>query len=303
VRRLVGAYQADNGSDLAALLTYYGFLALLPMLLAAVTLLGMLLPGHPALRDKVLESSLVQFPVIGSELRASVQEQPGVGGLVTGLVVGFLGARGFCLVLQRSVDAIWAVPARLRPRWLRRELRTLGLIGVIGAGALVTAALSATASTSALRLLLLALVLPGTAALVLAALRVVAPDAVPTRDLAVASAWAGLGLVALQVVGSRVVVYFTTSQSKYGEFAVVLALLAWIYLQTRVLVLALEAGKLGQGGEARRRLSQRLPGISAPEGPRHEEVTDATAVVEEARAPVRAHQGLAGRSGAGRGQG
>lgn len=218
------------------------------MLLAAVTVLGMLLPGHPGLRDKVLQSSLVQFPVIGSELRASVHQQPGVAGLVTGLVVGFLGARGFCLVLQRSVDAIWAVPARLRPTWLRRELRTLALIGVIGAGVLVTSALSATAGSSALRLLLLALVLPGTVALLLAALRVVAPDAVPTRDLARAAAYASVGLVALQVVGSRVVVYFTSSQSKYGEFAVVLALLAWIYLQTRVLVLALEGGKLSGAG-------------------------------------------------------
>lgn len=248
VRRLVGAYQADNGSDIAALLTYYGFLALLPMLLAAVTVLGMLLPGHPALRDKVLQSSLVQFPVIGSELQKSVHQQPGVGGLITGLVVGFLGARGFCLVLQRSVDTIWAVPARLRPAWLRRELRTLALIGVIGAGVVVTSALSATAGTSALRLLLLALVLPFTVALLLAALRVVAPDVVPTRDLLWAAGYASLGLVALQVVGSRVVVYFTTSQSKYGEFAVVLALLAWIYLQTRVLVLALEAGKLSGAG-------------------------------------------------------
>lgn len=248
MRRLLGAYQSDNGSDLAALLTYYGFLALLPMLLAAVTVLGMLLPGHPALRDRVLQSSLVQFPVIGSELRASVHEQPGIGGVVTGLVVGFLGARGFCLVLQRSVDAIWAVPTRLRPTWLRRELRTLALIGVIGAGVLVTSGLSAAAGSSALRLLLLGLVLPGTVALLLAALRVVAPDAVPTRDLVVAAAWASIGLVALQVVGSRVVVYFTSSQSKYGDFAVVLALLAWIYLQTRVLVLALEAGKVSGGG-------------------------------------------------------
>ncbi|HUR14928.1 MAG TPA: YhjD/YihY/BrkB family envelope integrity protein [Mycobacteriales bacterium] len=249
MRRVLGAYSSDNGSDLAALLTYYGFLAVLPMLLAAVTLLAMLLPGHPELRNRVLESSLVQFPVVGDELRASVHEQPGIAGLVTGLVVGFLGARGFCLVLQRSVDAIWAVPVKMRPSWLRRELRTLSLIGVIGAGALVTSALAAAAGSSLLRLLLLALVLPATAALLLAALRVVAPDAVPTRDLVIAAASASVGLVVLQVVGSRLVVYLTESQSKYGDFALVLGLLAWIYLQARLLVLALEIGKLA-GGKA-----------------------------------------------------
>ncbi len=253
VRRVVSAYGADNGSDLAALLTYYGFLAVLPMLLAAVTVLGRVLPGHPELRERVLDSSLAQFPVIGTELRNSVQEQPGLAGLVTGLVVGFLGARGFCLVLQRSVDAIWAVPTKLRPGWRARELRTLGLIGVVGVGVLLTSAVSATATMSALRLLLLVLVLPGTAAVLLGALRITAPQAVPTRDLLFAAATAAFGLVALQVGGSRLVVYFTTSQAKYGGFAVVLALLAWIYLQARVLVLALEVGKLSGSSPVRLR--------------------------------------------------
>lgn len=282
--RLVRSYGADNGSDLAALLTYYGFLAVLPMLLAATTVLGMLLPGHPELREKVLQSSLVQFPVVGDALLASVQQEPGLTGLVTGLVIGFLGARGFCLVLQRTVVAVWGVPVTLRPRWLSRELRTLGLVGVVAAGALLSCTLSAVATASALRLVLLALAVPGTALLLLALLRIIAPEAVPTHDLRRAAVAGAVGLVALQVVGSRLVVHLTTSQERYGEFALVLGLLAWLYLQARVIVLALEIGKLSGSG----------PGVQDPSeqgGP------DAARVVREEGAPVRAREGVGARAG------
>lgn len=287
--RLVKAYGADNGSDLAALLTYYGFLAVLPMLLAATTLLGMLLPDHPDLRETVLESSLVQFPVVGDALLASVQQEPGVFGLVTGLVIGFLGARGFCLVLQRTVDAVWGVPVPLRPRWLSRELRTLGLVGVLATGALLSAALSATATTSALRLLLLVLAVPGTALLLFALLRIIAPDPVPSRDLRLAAAAGAVGLVVLQVAGSRLVVYLTTSQERYGEFALVLGLLAWLYLQAQVIVLALEVGKLSGTGPQTPDPSE--DDRSQQGGP------DATRLVEEEGAPVRAREGVGARAG------
>jgi uncharacterized BrkB/YihY/UPF0761 family membrane protein/uncharacterized protein YjbJ (UPF0337 family) len=243
-RQLVRNYLAHGGSDLSALLTYYGFLAVFPMLLAAVTVLGLVLRNHPGLQDSVLSSSVAQFPVLGAELRANVRGLPGISGLVTGLVVGLLGARAFCLVLQRTVEVVWAVPLELRPRWLSRQLRTLGLVGIVGLGAVGSSALTALATTSGLRLLLLILVLPGTAGLLLMVLRITAPDVVATRDLLVASVVAAVGLITLQVVGTRVVVHLTTSREVYGAFATVLGLLAWLYLQSQVLVTALEIGQI-----------------------------------------------------------
>lgn len=243
-RRLVRKYLTDGGSDLAALLTYYGFLAVFPMLLAGVTVLGLVLRGHPDLQERVLSSSVAEFPVIGADLRANVQGLPGVTGLVIGLVVGLLGARGFCLQLQRVVDVVWSVPLELRPRWLSQQLRTLRLVAVVGVGVVSSAALTAVATTSALRLLLLVLVLPGAAVLLFAVLRFVAPDAVATRDLAVAAGVAAVGLVGLQIVGAQLVTHLTTSREVYGAFAAVLGLLAWIYLQAQVLVLAMEVGQV-----------------------------------------------------------
>ena len=61
-------YIDDQGSYLAALITYYAFVSLFPLLLLLSTVLGWLLVGHPALRENVLNSALSQFPVIGSQL-------------------------------------------------------------------------------------------------------------------------------------------------------------------------------------------------------------------------------------------
>src|SRR5579875_206352 len=46
----------DQGSYLAALLTYYGFLSLFPLLLLAVTVLGFVLHGNPHLQHQLLNS-------------------------------------------------------------------------------------------------------------------------------------------------------------------------------------------------------------------------------------------------------
>ena len=212
------------------------------MLLAGVTVLGIVLRHDPGLQQKVLTSSLVEFPVIGEDLRNNVQSLPGVTGLVTGLVLGLLGARGFCLGLQRTVEIIWSVPHDERPSWLSAQLRTFKLIAVAGLGVVVSTAVTAASTTSLLRLLFLLLVLPGTALLLLGALRVIAPDVVPTRDLAVAAGLGAVGLVAMQAVGSQLVQHMTTSRAVYGAFAAVLGLLAWIHLQVQVVVIALEIG-------------------------------------------------------------
>jgi membrane protein len=243
VRDVVRSYVAHDGSRLAALLTYYGFLAVFPMLLAGVTVLGLLLRGHPGLQERVLSSSVAEFPVIGADLRSNVRGLPGVSGLVTGLAVGLLGARAFCLQLQRVVEVVWAVPEASRPSWLSRQLRTLWLVALVSVGVLASGAATALASTSVLRLLLLAFVLPGAAAFLAAVLRFVAPDVVATRDLAVAACVAAVGLVGLQLVGAQLVTHLTSSREVYGTFAAVLGLLAWIYLQAQVLVLAMELGR------------------------------------------------------------
>src|SRR4249919_1486768 len=85
----------DQGPYLAALITYYGFLSLFPLLLLLVTILGFALDGNPGLQAELLDSALAQFPVIGTQLRDNVHSLSGSGvGLAVGIVATLYGCLG-----------------------------------------------------------------------------------------------------------------------------------------------------------------------------------------------------------------
>ena len=58
----------DQGLYLAALITYYGFLSLFPLLLLLASLLGFVLQDNADLQQRILDSALSQFPIIGDQL-------------------------------------------------------------------------------------------------------------------------------------------------------------------------------------------------------------------------------------------
>ena len=66
-------YIDDQGGYLGALITYYAFVSLFPLLLLLTTTLGVVLAGHPDLQQQVLQSALTQFSVIGSQLERPEQ--------------------------------------------------------------------------------------------------------------------------------------------------------------------------------------------------------------------------------------
>jgi hypothetical protein len=59
----------DEAGRLAALIAYYGFVSMFPLLLVLVTVLGFLLQSDPGLRERVVKGTLGQFPLIGDQLR------------------------------------------------------------------------------------------------------------------------------------------------------------------------------------------------------------------------------------------
>src|SRR2546423_12915371 len=62
----------DRAGNLAALIAYYGFFSLFPLLLVFVSILGLVLRGDPALQHRIVNSALAQFPIIGDTLRRNV---------------------------------------------------------------------------------------------------------------------------------------------------------------------------------------------------------------------------------------
>ena len=65
---VVYKYIDDKGGYLAALITYYAFVSLFPLLLLSTTALGVVLVGHPELQQQIMHSALGEFPVIGEQL-------------------------------------------------------------------------------------------------------------------------------------------------------------------------------------------------------------------------------------------
>src|SRR6185312_10283237 len=116
---VIKKFSDDQASQLAALIAYYAFLSLFPLLLVFVTVLGFILQGNPTAQDSVLHSTLSQFPIIGSQLQRNVHSLHGSGvALAIGLVGSVLAGLGITGATQNAFNEVWYVPHKHRPNFL-----------------------------------------------------------------------------------------------------------------------------------------------------------------------------------------
>ncbi len=145
---VVYKYIDDQGTYLAVIVTYYALFALLPLLLMATTILGFVLRGDPELQQRVLDSALGQFPVLGDQF-----SRPGdLAGSTTALVVGGLvatyGAMGLGAAVQNATNIAWQVPRNSRPNPFVLRLRGLLIVGFGGLAVLALTTLSVLVSNT-----------------------------------------------------------------------------------------------------------------------------------------------------------
>jgi membrane protein len=104
----------DQGPYLAAILTYYAFVAIFPILLIASSVLGYILQGNQELYEEVLSSALGRFPIVGTQLG----EPEGLTGSTSAIVIGSLaalyGSLGLATAAQHTLNTAWAVPRNSR---------------------------------------------------------------------------------------------------------------------------------------------------------------------------------------------
>src|SRR5260370_1130873 len=133
----------DQAGNLAALIAFYAFVAIFPLLLVLVTVLKLVLRHDPALRERLVSSALANYPVIGDQLKQSVTvlDQTGAA-VVIGLIFVFVGARGGAGAAQNALNGGWEVPFSARPGFPWALLRSVSLIVVVGIGQIVTVTLS-----------------------------------------------------------------------------------------------------------------------------------------------------------------
>src|SRR4051812_2321360 len=127
---VVKKFGDDQGGNLAAMLTYYTFLSLFPLLLVLFTILGFVLHGHPGLQDDVRTSALSQFPIIGDQIGRNVTSVRGSGaGLAVGLLGTLWGGMGVANAAQDALNRVWEVPVKQRPPFVKRLLRSAAMLG------------------------------------------------------------------------------------------------------------------------------------------------------------------------------
>jgi YihY family inner membrane protein len=237
---VVYKFTEDQGPYLAALITYYGFLALFPLLLLLTSILGFVLQGDPELQARILDSTLRQFPIIGDELGDPRGLQGSGVALVIGGLVALYGALGVAQAIQNTMNVTWAVPRHRRPNPIRARLRSL-LVIVIGGGAvLATTILSALGSSAGAfgaeltgwtTVLVLVIAVAVNAGIFLLAFQVSTAHPTSMRDLMPGAITAALVWQMLQLFGTAYVGNVVKGAGPaYGVFALVLGLLLWIYL-------------------------------------------------------------------------
>src|SRR5579862_665339 len=133
----------DQAGNLAALVAYYAFFSLFPLLLVLVTVLDLVLRGNPHLQHELLSSAYKQYPLIGGQHFHSLS---GTGlALFFGLAGTLFGARGVASAIQNALNSAWEVPFTRRPGFPWSMLRSLALIVVIGVGQVTAITLSSMA--------------------------------------------------------------------------------------------------------------------------------------------------------------
>ena len=246
----------DQAGNLAALIAYYGFASLFPLLLVFVTVLNIVLAHDPALREQVLNSAFSHFPVIGTQLQANASKHTLHGSapaLIIGLILTFLGARGVAAAAQNALNTVWGVPLSRRAGFPWSLLKQLGLILAVGIGLLATTLLSGLAGASAS-------VLGGVAAqigtVVVSLLlnvgvfwlgfRLAVEREIKARQMLPGAVLSAIVWQILQLLGTYLVSHqVSKSSSVYGVFAVVIGLLAWLFLQAQFTLYAVEANVVG----------------------------------------------------------
>jgi YihY family inner membrane protein len=237
----------DNGGILVGSLTQTAFGAMFPLLLLLVTILGLVLSSHPALRQSVLHSTLSEFPIIGNDLASNIKalHRNSVAGLVIGIVGLVWGSLGLAQNGIFTMAQVWNIPGPARPNYLKRLGRSVSFLAVLAVGLLLSTFLAAGAPTARGSLVLAV----GGAVLsavvnfgeYLFAFRVLTPAKVPLRQLVPGAVLAGVGWTVLQSLGGFVVGHYLKDDSAvYGLFGIVLGLFAWIYLIAELTVYAAE---------------------------------------------------------------
>jgi membrane protein len=255
VVRAWGRFKDNNAAQYAAAITYFSFLALFPLLLLAVSVMGFVLSSNQHLENQLIDDITKNIPgTLGDQLssgvKSAISSRTGVG--IIGIAGVLLTGLGWIGNLREAINGVWGIKAP-KQSFVRAKLANLFVLAGLGLGILVSLGL-ATVGTAVTDQIVRALSLdsvPGMtyllkiAAILLGVLGdmvifgwllVRLPGAEVSRSVALRTALlAAIGFEVLKIVGTYTISKSTHSPT-LGPFAGLLAVLIWIQLVVRYLL-------------------------------------------------------------------
>jgi uncharacterized BrkB/YihY/UPF0761 family membrane protein len=242
---VIKKYGDDAGGREAALITYYGFLSIFPLLLLGVAVLSRVLASRPDLRTRLVHA--VVPPALQSTVAHSLATLPtSTVPFVIGLIGLLFAGTGVVFSVYQTLNHVAAVPHRLRANFFSRYVRVFVMLVVLLLGGLAVGALTVVATAlpgqpGVQR----AAAVAGTALIVFGVL-LLAARLLLVRPAPFDALWPGalLGAAAVTVVltvGAPLLARLVAKAGPvYGSFATVAGMFALLYLVGQALVYSAE---------------------------------------------------------------
>jgi YihY family inner membrane protein len=269
----------DQAGSLAALVAYYAFFSIFPLLLVFVTVLGFVLQGDPSAQRSVESSVLGQFPIIGTQLKGHSLHGHAIA-LAIGVVTSVLAGLGVTGAAQNALNQVWAVPKKQRPDFFGTRLRGLALLALLGGLFILTTGASGLVAGglggagAKIGGILVALLL--NFVLFMTSFRMLTGIDLSVRELLPGVVFAAVMWEVLQTVGGIYINHVVRhASSTYGLFALVIGVLTWLHLGAQMTLYGAEINVV----LARHLYPRSLFG--PPEEPADQKTLTALAKVEE----------------------
>jgi YihY family inner membrane protein len=238
----VKKYSDDGSSNLASMIAFWAFFSIFPLFLALVTILGYVLPAGQ--RTNVLQHVASFFPLLDPKTLHSLT------GSWWPILVGIFSAlwSGLSVVktTQLAFNSVWEIPKKDRPGFVEKTMRALLALSTIGVGLVVATIVSGyvTGQNTGLHLgwwgrligYVIAVVLD--VGIFVLAFRMLTDREISFRDVLPGALLAGCVFWILQQISSFIISrHLSSAQNTYGNFATVITMLWWFYLQGQITLL------------------------------------------------------------------
>jgi membrane protein len=258
LKRTMREFQGDNLTDLAAALTYYGVLAIFPMLIVIVSVLGLI--GNSVTQPLLQNVSAIAPGAAQSILKSAItniQSHKGTAGVlfIVGLLAALWSASGYIAAFMRAANVVWDVPEgrpfyKTIPIRLAVTLITVVLLTVSAAAVVLTGSLAGKVGnvigvgSTAVTIWDIAKwpVMVVLVSFILAILYYAAPN-VRQPGFAWVSPGSMLAVVLWIVVSALFAFYvasFSSYNKTYGAMASVVVFLVWLWLTNVAILLGAE---------------------------------------------------------------